>query len=86
MFYFFIKHTKGNQTRPSMMFSQEINVWGLHGAKILEEMKIDSNLPFFILCLFKKNSIVYYLQSISISRDGKDFKTFNQRQPVISSS
>lgn len=36
-----------------------MNVWSLHGAKILEEMKIASNLLFFVLCLFLKNIELY---------------------------
>lgn len=36
-----------------------MNVWGLHGAKILEEMKIASNLLFFVLCLFLKKTELY---------------------------
>lgn len=36
-----------------------MNVWGLHGAKILEEMKIASNLLFFVLCLFLKKIELY---------------------------
>lgn len=45
-----------------MMFSQEINVWGLHGAKILEEMKIDSTVIYlFLFYAFSKKIQLYII-------------------------